>query len=164
MASPPNLPAIRVDGPASFPSSDSSAPRTDEQFWREIRKQFLLAPDLVAMNAANMAPASIGVIDVLYASMLDLERDPSPFNRVKLAERIEVCRERLGQALQARREDIVITRNTSEANNLVSSGLDLKRGDEVLIYSDNHPSNNAAWREKATRSGFAVTVVDALFV
>ncbi|MFH1573493.1 MAG: aminotransferase class V-fold PLP-dependent enzyme, partial [Acidobacteriota bacterium] len=51
-------------------------------------------------------------------------------------------------------------RNTSEANNLVSSGIDLKAGDEVIIVSDNHPSNHAAWTEKARRFGFSVRVVD----
>ena len=31
-----------------------------------------------------------------------------------------------------------ITRNTSESNNLVSNGLDLEAGDEVLVHGDNH--------------------------
>jgi selenocysteine lyase/cysteine desulfurase len=38
--------------------------------------------------------------------------------------------------------------------------LDLKAGDEVLIFSDNHPSNNNAWRQKAERFGFTVRTVD----
>jgi isopenicillin-N epimerase len=50
----------------------------------------------------------------------------------------------------------VITRNTSESNNLVSTGIDLKPGDEVLLTADNHPSNHAAWQEKAKRFGFKV--------
>jgi selenocysteine lyase/cysteine desulfurase len=57
-------------------------------------------------------------------------------------------------------EEIVLTRNTSEANNLVSSGLDLKAGDEVLIFSDNHPSNGEAWRQKAKRFGYTVSVIN----
>ena len=57
-------------------------------------------------------------------------------------------------------EEIVITRNTSEANNLVSSGLDLKAGDEILIFADNHPSNHNAWREKAARTGFTVKILE----
>jgi len=56
-------------------------------------------------------------------------------------------------------EEIVITRNTSESNNLMSNGLDLKAGDEVQIFEDNHPSNNQAWQEKAKRFGFSVIVV-----
>jgi selenocysteine lyase/cysteine desulfurase len=56
-------------------------------------------------------------------------------------------------------DEIVITRNTSEGNNFVSSGLDLRAGDEVVILDDNHPSNHAAWREKAKRHGFTVTTL-----
>ena len=53
-------------------------------------------------------------------------------------------------------EEIVITRNTTEANNFVSSGLDLQAGDEVVVWADNHPSNLNAWRTKAKRFGFTV--------
>ena len=56
-------------------------------------------------------------------------------------------------------EEIVITRNTTEANNLVSSGLDLKTGDEVVVWADNHPSNLEAWKLKAERFGYTVKVV-----
>jgi isopenicillin-N epimerase len=56
----------------------------------------------------------------------------------------------------------VITRNTTEANNAVSSGLDLKAGDEVVVWADNHPSNLNAWRLKAARFGFTVVTVPVL--
>jgi len=54
---------------------------------------------------------------------------------------------------------LVLTRNTTEGNNFVSSGLTLGAGDEVIVSSDNHPSNLNAWRQKATRFGFTVVTV-----
>jgi selenocysteine lyase/cysteine desulfurase len=42
----------------------------------------------------------------------------------------------------------------------VSAGLELKAGDEVVIFSDNHPSNHQAWRERAKRFGFTVKIVE----
>jgi selenocysteine lyase/cysteine desulfurase len=54
----------------------------------------------------------------------------------------------------------VLTRNTSEANNIVSSGLDLTAGDSVIIFADNHPSNNDAWKQKAARFGYTVTTIN----
>jgi isopenicillin-N epimerase len=56
-------------------------------------------------------------------------------------------------------DEIIITRNTSESNNLVSNGLDLKPGDEVIVHEDNHPSNLNAWREKARRFGYSVVTI-----
>ena len=71
-------------------------------------------------------------------------------HKTKLAQAKEDTRAALAKMLRATPEEIVVTRNTSEANNLVSSGLGLKAGDEVVIFADNHPSNHAAWREKGT--------------
>ena len=74
----------------------------------------------------------------------------------------EVTRQALAEFLRVTPEEIVITRNTSESSNLVSSGLDLKAGDDVLLFSDNHPSNSVAWKEKAKRYGYRVNVVPAV--
>ena len=71
----------------------------------------------------------------------------------------EESRKLLAEALRVTPEEIVITRNTTEGNNFVSSGLDLKAGDEVVVWADNHPSNLNAWRTKAQRFGFTVVTV-----
>ena len=71
----------------------------------------------------------------------------------------EETRRLVAEFLRVGPEEIVLTRNTSEANNLVSSGLDLKAGDEVLVFADNHPSNDAAWMQKAKRFGYTVTTI-----
>jgi selenocysteine lyase/cysteine desulfurase len=88
-----------------------------------------------------------------------VDKNPSQQNRARLSDAKENTRKRLAEFLRVTPEEIVITRNTSESNNLVSNGLDLKAGDEVLIFEDNHPSNNQAWQEKAKRFGFSVVVV-----
>ena len=62
----------------------------------------------------------------------------------------EESRKLLAEALRVTPEEIVITRNTSEGNNFVSSGLDLHAGDEVVVWADNHPSNLNAWRIKVS--------------
>lgn len=131
----------------------------DERFWQTVRDQFVMPGDLAVLNAANLCPSSAPVLDTLYRATKDMDQDPSFDNRAKLGEGREETRRLLAEFLRVTPEEIVITRNTSESNNLVSSGLDLKPGDEVLISSDNHPSNNTAWKEKARRFGFTVREV-----
>ncbi len=128
----------------------------DERYWQSVREQFLMPADLAMLNAANLCPSSAPVLEAVYASTKDMDRDPSFDNRVKLGEGRERTRKILASFLRATPEEIVITRNTSESNNLVSNGVDLKPGDEVLISSDNHPCNNTAWKQKAKRYGFTV--------
>jgi isopenicillin-N epimerase len=128
----------------------------DEKFWTAVRDQFVMPKDLAMLNAANLCPSSGPVLDTLYKTTRDMDQDPSFDNRVKLGDGRENTRKMLADFLRVTPEEIVITRNTSESNNLVSTGIDLKAGDEVLLTADNHPSNHTAWQEKSKRFGFKV--------
>jgi selenocysteine lyase/cysteine desulfurase len=111
------------------------------------------------MNAANLCPSPAPVLEAMYLGTKDMDGDPSFDNRRKMSEGKEQTRRLVADFLRVTPEEIVLTRNTSEANNLVSSGLDLKAGDEVIVFADNHPSNNRAWTEKAKRFGYTVTTI-----
>ena len=128
----------------------------DERFWSTIRDQFVMPRELTMLNAANLCPSSAIVLETLYKTTRDMDQDPSQDNRAKLGDGRENTRKLLADFLRVTPEEVVITRNTSESNNLVSTGVDLKPGDEVLLSSDNHPSNHTAWQEKAKRFGFTV--------
>ena len=141
--------------PASSPAIGS----TGEAFWKSVREQFVMPPDLGVLNAANLCPASRPVLEALKRESDSVDRDPSAQNRARLSGEKENLRKTLAAFLRATPEEIVITRNTSEANNMVSSGVELKTGDEVIIFQDNHPSNQTAWNEKAKRFGFTVITI-----
>ena len=128
----------------------------DEKFWLSVRDQFVMPKELTMLNAANLCPSSGPVLETLYKVTRDMDQDPSMENRAKLGDGREKTRTLLAEFLRVTPEEIVITRNTSESNNLVSTGVDLKAGDEVLLTADNHPSNHTAWQEKAKRFGFTV--------
>src|SRR5947208_7966237 len=130
----------------------------DEKFWVSVRDQFVMPKELTMLNAANLCPSSGPVLETMYRLTKDMDQDPSQDNRAKLGDGRENTRKLLAEFLRVTPEEIVITRNTSESNNLVSTGIDLKPGDEVLLTADNHPSNHTAWQQKAKRYGF--TVID----
>lgn len=158
--------ALAAPGPAVAggiaPRLQGAPAVRDERFWQSVRAQFLMPPAFAVLNAANLCPSPQRVVDATFESTRAVERDPSPQNRQHTRDGREAARRRIAEALRATPEEIVVTRNTSEANNFVSSGVDLKAGDEVLIFGDNHPSNHAAWREKARRFGFTVRAVDVV--
>jgi len=132
-----------------------------EEFWAEVRARFLLPSDLAFANAANLCPTSLPVVEALEKNTRFLDGNPSSASRGKLTEGREESRKLLATMLKVTPEEIVMTRNTSESNNFVSSGLQLGAGDEVVVFGDNHPSNLNAWREKARRFGFTVVEVPA---
>jgi selenocysteine lyase/cysteine desulfurase len=55
-----------------------------------------------------------------------------------LEPRIESCRRDLAQMFGCDPEEMAITRNASEAHEIMILGIDLKRGDEVIITNQNY--------------------------
>jgi isopenicillin-N epimerase len=152
-----------------FPTALESVPTTplprtaepDEKFWKDVRARYLVPNDLAFINSANLCPTSMPVLNALEKNTRFLDADPSSASRAKLTQGREESRRLLAEAMRVTPEEIVMTRNTSEANNFVSSGLQLGAGDEVVVFGDNHPSNLNAWREKAKRFGFSIVEVPA---
>lgn len=132
-----------------------------EAYWSTVRAQFAVPEQVAFLNAANLCPAPRPVLQAVVNAH-DLDHDLAPANRERLHGVKEEVRRELAAFLRVSPEEILITRNTSESNNLVSSGLELGPDDEVVIFAENHPSNNAAWKQKARRFGFTVKTVAAL--
>ena len=135
----------------------------DEEYWGRVRAQFPLAPGLILMNAANLCPSPYPVQNAVFSFTRDVDSDASFQNRGKFGALKEEAREALAAYVGADPREIAITRNTSEGNNSVVNGLDLGPGDEVVIWDQNHPTNNVSWDVRARRWGFTVKRVSTPF-
>src|SRR5207244_3185437 len=62
-------------------------------------------------------------------------------------------RDALAEFLHCKRDELALTRNATEGNNIVCNGLDLKPGDEVLLSDQEHPGGRCCWEQKAERFG-----------
>ncbi len=144
---------------APSPTTISNAP------WSEVRARFAFASTPSAptpMNTANLCPALSTVTDRVGAAAERLDLDASFHHRL-LYQQTE--RAALGPMLKRHlgitdSEDVALVRNTSEANSIVVHGLPLSSDDEVLLWSQNHHTNNRSWAYRAQRDGFAIRVVD----
>jgi selenocysteine lyase/cysteine desulfurase len=143
----------RGTAPRALPAAP---PLADEAYWREVKAQFLVRDGYVMMNAANLCPAPRAVVDAVLAAMRDEDADVSFQNRGKYDRLWAETRTRLARFLGASDDEVAIVRNTSEANNTVVGGIALKAGDDVLLFGENHPTNNVAWDVRAARHGFTV--------
>ncbi|MEO1080441.1 MAG: aminotransferase class V-fold PLP-dependent enzyme [Pseudomonadota bacterium] len=123
---------------------------------RDARQAFAFDEDHVPMNAANLCPSPRRVAEAVtrYTSLID--EDCSFQNRDRFNALRENSRSAIAAPLGVSAEEIALVRNTSEANNIVSAGIDLAPRDEVLLWEQNHPSNNVAWDVRAARTGAVV--------
>ncbi len=131
----------------------------DERYWDLVRQQFAFTEAKVPMNAANLCPSPRAVAERVTELTRDIDADCSFNNRSKFADLQESARAKVARHLGVTPDEIALVRNTSEANNTINAGLPLKAGDEVVIWDQNHPTNNVAWDVRAARYGFTVTRV-----
>lgn len=136
-----------------MPASAAAGP---ENYWNLVKEQFPLRHGITPINAANLCPSPRVVADRVAELTRDIDADVSHQNREKFAATLEESRRMVAGHLGVDADEIALVRNTSEANNVVNNGLALKPGDEVVIWDQNHPTNNVAWDVRAARFGFTV--------
>lgn len=143
--------------PALLPVARAAAAEgDDEALFRLVRREFPFGEERLPMNAANLCPSPRAVADAVSELTRDIDRDCSFQNRAKFAGMREAAREAAAAMLGASPDEVALTRNTSESNNIVNAGLPLGPGDEVVAWDQNHPTNNVAWEVRAARHGFSV--------
>src|SRR2546425_12581862 len=69
---------------------------------------------------------------------------------------IEAVRRRLAASFGCDPEEMAITRNASEALEIVQLGLPLERGDEVLTTNQDYPRMLTTWHQRERREGIVV--------
>ena len=144
---------------AGFRGALTGLDPADERYWQLVKEQFSLRPGLILMNAANLCPSPYPVVHAVQSLTASVDADASFQNRAKFGDLRESARNRLASYVGADADEIAITRNTSEGNNTVLNGLTLGSGDEVVIWDQNHPTNNVSWDVRAERYGFTVVRV-----
>src|SRR5580658_2004492 len=110
----------------------------DEDFWFNIRHAFTVDRNMINLNNGGVSPAPKIVMDteVRYLEMENL--NPSYYMWNVLDPGIETVRRRLARTFGCDPEEIAITRNASEALEIVQLGMELKRGDEVVTTNQDY--------------------------
>jgi len=137
-------------------AASAAAAREPEAYWQGIRREFAFPEERVPLNAANLCPSPQRVSACLERYTRQIDYDCSFENRRKFAALLEEIRARIAAQIGAGADEVAIVRNTTEANNIINNGLPLAPGDEVVLWDQNHPTNNVAWEVRAARFGFAV--------
>jgi len=154
-AAPAALSAVRAR-PNPPPLLPNPTAHRDESYWELVRAQFAFREERVPMNAANLCPSPRSVAARVEELTRDIDRDCSFNNRAKFRGLTEASRATVAAPLGVSPDEIALVRNTSEANNTVNNGVPLRTGDEVVIWDQNHPTNNVAWEVRAARFGIVV--------
>jgi len=157
------IPALKNDGVTRIlrtvraaDTGDPTAVAEDEEFWREIRRAFDIDHGLINLNNGGVAPSPRVVQEALLRYLTVSNQAPAITMWAWIEPEIESVRRRLAGSFGCDPEEMAITRNASEALEIVQLGLPLQRGDEVLTTTQDYPRMITTWKQRERRDGIVL--------
>ncbi len=128
----------------------------DETYWAEIQRAFDSDRTMINLNNGGCSPTPSHVLEAMIRDLRFSNELPVEHMWRVLEPRVESVRRDLATEFGCDTEEMAITRNASEANEIMIFGLDLKRGDEVVITNQNYGRMITSWDQRARREGIVV--------
>jgi selenocysteine lyase/cysteine desulfurase len=157
------LPAFRPDAlrrayDVAAPSANVGGPE-DEDYWGEIQRAFDCDRTMVNLNNGGCSPTPSHVLEQMIRDLRFSNELPVIHMWQTLEPRIESVRRDLARSFGCDPEEMAITRNASEANEIMIMGLDLQPGDEVIVSNQNYPRMLTTWQQRVRRDGIVLRQV-----
>ncbi len=151
------LRAQAAAGQVSGRPADSIA--SDEDFWLNIRHAFTVDRNIINLNNGGVSPSPkiVQETERRYSEISNM--GPAHFMWRILGPEIETVRRRLAGTFGCDAEEIAITRNASEALEIVQLGMNLKAGDEVVTTNQDYPRMITTWQQRERRDGIVLKQV-----
>jgi len=113
------------------------------------RHEFPVVAERVFLAHAGDCPLPRRVVDSMteYARLASTTDQEAAFP----ASRIQHARQTAARLLNAQMDEIAFVGPTSLGLSLVAAGLPLRKGDNILIYQDDYPSNVYPWMQLAEK-------------
>jgi selenocysteine lyase/cysteine desulfurase len=128
----------------------------NEDYWSEIQRCFDNDRTIVNFNNGGVCPTPTHVLDQMIRDLRFSNESPAQHMWRVLEPRVESARRELAREFGCDAEEIAVTRNASESMEILIFGMDLKRGDEVVITDQNYPRMITSWEQRARREGIVL--------
>ncbi|MEM9856047.1 MAG: aminotransferase class V-fold PLP-dependent enzyme [Bacteroidota bacterium] len=120
---------------------ESEGDATDEQFWRKFARQhYSVSSDFINLENGYFGVQPNSVLQAYQANIKKVNTYSSKFMRQEFYQKdYPEIKQVLADIAGVDPEELLITRNATEALNILIQGLNLRKGDEVILqYHDYH--------------------------
>jgi selenocysteine lyase/cysteine desulfurase len=139
-----------------------SALATDDEFWYYVQQSYTISSNFINLNNGGVSPAPKVVADAMKRYYDMSNEGPSYFMWRVLDQGREPLRKNLAQLAGCDAEEIALQRNASEALETIIFGIDLKKGDEVVLSKQDYPNMIGAWKQREKREGIKLVWVNLI--
>jgi isopenicillin-N epimerase len=131
----------------------------DESYWSHIQRAFDTDRTMINLNNGGISPTPTHVLEQMIRDLRFTNELPVEHNWRILEPRMESTRRELAQEFGCDTEEMAITRNASEGLETMILGIDLARGDEVVITNQNYGRMITTWQQRERREGIVLKQV-----
>ncbi|WP_414469902.1 aminotransferase class V-fold PLP-dependent enzyme [Methanobacterium sp. ACI-7] len=113
-----------------------------------IRADIPLLEELIYLDAASTTPTPEPVVRAMldYYHHFNANIGRGAYKTaVKATTKFENTRERIAEFINSSKSEVIFTKNTTEAINIVANGLEFKKGDSIIVPNIEHHSNFLPW-------------------
>tara|TARA_Y100000746_G_scaffold6987_2_gene6431 strand:- start:1074 stop:2330 length:1257 start_codon:yes stop_codon:yes gene_type:complete len=132
----------------------------DEDYWKKVAGMYHQNVKFINLESGYFSPSPESVKDYWVNFVNEINESPSYYMRTRQNEMREKVREKLAKYAGVAKDELVLTRNTTESMNIIIQGIKLEEGDEILRTNLEYPNIIQALDMRERRFGTKVRIVD----
>lgn len=136
----------------------ASQPQNND-FWMQIRGDYELKPDYINLENGYYSMMARPVMEAYLNDIRTVNKEHSYYMRTVQFENKFKTRDRLADLLGCKKEELIITRNTTESLDTIIGGIDWKAGDEAIAAWQDYGSMLDMFRQQERRYGMKLKMV-----
>ena len=131
----------------------------DEAFWYPVQRAYVQSPHFINLENGYLSPAPEEVLNAYLGNVRMINEAPTFYMRRRQFDEREAVKKQLADFAGVSVDEVVITRNATEALETLILGLPMQRGDEAIISDQDYPNMVEAFRMRARREGIVVKTI-----
>lgn len=132
----------------------------DEDLWARMAQAYTVSPNLLNLNNGGVSPQPKVVQDAVDRYYHLSNEAPTYYMWQILDRGREPLRRKLADLAGVSHEELAINRNTTEALGTFTWGIDMKRGDEIVMTKQDYPNMIHAWKQRELREGVKINWIN----
>ncbi len=132
----------------------------DEELWARMAQAYTVSPNILNLNNGGVSPQPKVVQDAVDRYYHLSNEAPTYYMWQILDRGREPLRRKLADLAGVSHEELAINRNTTEALGTFTWGIDMKRGDEIVMTKQDYPNMIHAWKQREIREGVKINWIN----
>ncbi len=131
----------------------------DEDFWAAIRGGYKLKPDYINLENGYYSIMPQEILEKYLDHVRDVNMQGSYYMRTVQFDNKNAAAAKVAELVGCSRDEVIITRNTTESLDMITSGMNWKEGDEAVMAEQDYGAMLDMFKQVSKRYGMTNRIV-----